>query len=199
MPAKSMLCPMPKRVGLVGAVGFLACLLGQTSLGQAQGIEITPFGGYRFGGDFFEIVTGQPVDTDGAPAVGGIVDYRTADRREADAVNDMLATNLARVRGLQVLSSARLYEVMGQIEGTPESRGVMAARAAQQAGATELLEGTTLRFPRDLPIIGSGPGHAALVARRTVAFHACDSAGAPHAYGSARRRPGPADRARVRR
>jgi len=37
---------------------------------RAQGIEITPIGGYRFGGDFFEIITDQPVDLDGAPAVG---------------------------------------------------------------------------------------------------------------------------------
>ena len=41
---------------------------------QAQGIEITPFGGYRFGGDFFELVAGRPVDTDGAPAIGATVD-----------------------------------------------------------------------------------------------------------------------------
>ena len=30
--------------------------------------------GYRFGGDFFEFITGQPVDTDGAPTVGAVVD-----------------------------------------------------------------------------------------------------------------------------
>jgi hypothetical protein len=37
---------------------------------HAQGVEIAPLGGYRFGGDFFELVTGQPVDLDGAPALG---------------------------------------------------------------------------------------------------------------------------------
>jgi hypothetical protein len=56
------------------AVVFVACLLGHASTALAQGIEITPFGGYRFGGDFFELVTGHAVDTDGAPAVGAIVD-----------------------------------------------------------------------------------------------------------------------------
>ena len=35
---------------------------------------MTPFVGYRFGGGFFERITGQPVDLDGAPAVGAIVD-----------------------------------------------------------------------------------------------------------------------------
>jgi hypothetical protein len=38
-----------------------------------QHVEVTPIGGYRFGGDFFERITGQPVDLDGAPAVGGVV------------------------------------------------------------------------------------------------------------------------------
>jgi hypothetical protein len=37
---------------------------------HAQGIEAAPFVGYRFGGDFFELVTGRAVDTDGAPAIG---------------------------------------------------------------------------------------------------------------------------------
>ena len=36
-------------------------------------IEIAPFGGYRFGGDFFELITGQRVDLDGAPAWGATV------------------------------------------------------------------------------------------------------------------------------
>jgi hypothetical protein len=58
---------------LAGAFLIVACL-GCASTLYAQGIEITPFGGYRFGGDFFELVTGQPVDADGAPAVGAIVD-----------------------------------------------------------------------------------------------------------------------------
>jgi hypothetical protein len=49
-------------------------MVGHIPTAHAQGVEITPFGGYRFGGDFFELVTGQPVDTDGAPAVGAIVD-----------------------------------------------------------------------------------------------------------------------------
>ena len=38
-----------------------------------QHVEVGPIGGYRFGGDFFERITGQPVDLDGAPAVGVVV------------------------------------------------------------------------------------------------------------------------------
>jgi hypothetical protein len=41
---------------------------------SAQGVEVTPFAGYRFGGDFFELITGQPVDLDGALALGLVVD-----------------------------------------------------------------------------------------------------------------------------
>lgn len=61
--------------------GFLsvASVLGSASTLQAQGIEITPFGGYRFGGDFFELIAGRPVDTDGAPAIGATVDVPLGD------------------------------------------------------------------------------------------------------------------------
>jgi hypothetical protein len=49
---------------------FAALLLVWVPDLRAQGIEVAPFGGYRFGGDFFEILSGRPVDTDGAPALG---------------------------------------------------------------------------------------------------------------------------------
>ena len=74
-------------------------------------------------------------------AVGRIVDYRTTGGREADAVGDMLGTNLARVRGLQVLSGARLYEVVAQLDDSKQPQTSLVARAAQRAGATQLLEG----------------------------------------------------------
>ena len=64
----------PSQSRVLSAISLVACLIGHASNTEAQGVEITPFGGYRFGGDFFEIVAGQPVDTDGAPAVGAIVD-----------------------------------------------------------------------------------------------------------------------------
>ena len=82
----SMLCGMPDRFRVVGAVLLLACLAGHPSAVHAQGIELTPFGGYRFGGDFFEIVTGQPVDTDGAPAVGAIVDIPLGNGLQVEGV-----------------------------------------------------------------------------------------------------------------
>ena len=39
----------------------------------AQTVEITPLAGYRFGNDIFENVTNRPVDLDGAPVFGGVV------------------------------------------------------------------------------------------------------------------------------
>jgi hypothetical protein len=62
------------RSRLVGALTVVVCLMGYASILSAQGVEVAPFGGYRFGGDFFEIVTGRPVDLDGAAALGVVVD-----------------------------------------------------------------------------------------------------------------------------
>jgi hypothetical protein len=56
------------------ALAALLCLLGAATPLRAQAVEITPFGGYRFGGDFFELITDQPVDLDGAVSFGAIVD-----------------------------------------------------------------------------------------------------------------------------
>ena len=45
----------------------------------AQTVEVSPVVGYRFGGDFFERVTSQPVDLDGAPAIGGVLNVAMHD------------------------------------------------------------------------------------------------------------------------
>jgi hypothetical protein len=62
-----------RRLLIVAAMAIIVCL-GHASAVYAQAVEITPLIGYRFGGDFFEIVTRQPVDLDGAPALGVVVD-----------------------------------------------------------------------------------------------------------------------------
>jgi hypothetical protein len=46
---------------------------------HAQGVEVAPFVGYRFGGDFFELVTGRAVDTDGTSAIGFSIDVPLPD------------------------------------------------------------------------------------------------------------------------
>jgi len=80
----------------------------------------------------------------GAPviAVGLIRDDSVSHSpRDAPTVAEMLATNLARVPGLTVLSTARMYELAG---GWRDSANASAAlgEAAQRAGATQLLQGT---------------------------------------------------------
>ena len=46
---------------------------------SAQTVEVAPFGGYRFGGDLFELSTNQPLDLDGAAVFGGAVDIAMPD------------------------------------------------------------------------------------------------------------------------
>jgi hypothetical protein len=45
----------------------------------AQTVEVATFGGYRFGGDFFELATNRLLDLDGAPVVGGAVNIAMSD------------------------------------------------------------------------------------------------------------------------
>jgi hypothetical protein len=54
----------------LGIVVATACFATSTA---AQPVEIAPVGGYRFGGGFFEQVTQQQVDLDGAPVFGIVV------------------------------------------------------------------------------------------------------------------------------
>ena len=57
-------------------MAWIACLPASAA---AQTVEIAPVGGYRFGGGFFERVTEQQVDLDGAPAVGLVVNVPLRD------------------------------------------------------------------------------------------------------------------------
>jgi hypothetical protein len=70
----------------IGAVALLVCGLGRASPLHAQEVEVTPFGGYRFGGDFFEIVTQQSVDVDGAPALGVVLNVPLSHGLQVEAL-----------------------------------------------------------------------------------------------------------------
>lgn len=65
---------MPNARGRLAGTTIVIALLACTAPLSAQGVEIAPFGGYRFGGDLFEIAAGRPLDTDGAPALGVVFD-----------------------------------------------------------------------------------------------------------------------------
>jgi hypothetical protein len=66
------------RIAMRTAVNAFAVLAGVGLVGtpvvSAQVVEVAPYGGYRFGGDVFEAVAGRPLDLDGAPAVGVVLD-----------------------------------------------------------------------------------------------------------------------------
>ena len=72
-------------------------------------------------------------------AVGSVRDDAARDSAASGAVlTDMLATSLARIRGLQVVANSRLLELIPR--GTDTVPGTL-TEAARQAGARELLEG----------------------------------------------------------
>jgi hypothetical protein len=54
-------------------------ILHAPALAAAQTVEVAPFGGYRFGGDLFELATNTALDLDGAPVVGGAVNIEMGD------------------------------------------------------------------------------------------------------------------------
>ena len=53
---------------------MVLALLWLAAPAAAQTMQVTPFGGYRFGGDLYEVATGAKLDIDGAPSVGAIGD-----------------------------------------------------------------------------------------------------------------------------
>ena len=69
--------------------------------------------------------------------------------RIGGVLTDMLATNLARVAGLPVLSNSRLFELMLPGQDTLKAGY---SEAARRAGATEILQGRTLSLHDALPI-----------------------------------------------
>ena len=80
-------------------------------------------------------------------AVGAIRDYAGAESTGvAPTVAEMLATNLARVPRLQVLSTARIYALLRPPQGTGREGAAM-QEAARAAHATQLLEGVLYRRP----------------------------------------------------
>ena len=74
-------------------------------------------------------------------AVGQIADYRGASASEVHPLADLLATNLARIPALRVVSSARIYEVMGQLGSAGTTDAGAYSAAARRAGASMLVDG----------------------------------------------------------
>lgn len=75
-----------KRSSRFAVIAFVICFAGSSSLLGAQSLELMPFGGYRFGGDFFELVAERPVDLDGSPAVGFVLNVPLSDGLQVEAM-----------------------------------------------------------------------------------------------------------------
>ena len=71
--------------GAFGAIA-LAILLACPSPLYAQGLELMPFAGYRFGGDFFELIARRPVDLDGSPTLGVVVNVPLSHGLQVEAL-----------------------------------------------------------------------------------------------------------------
>ncbi len=57
------------------AVLFAGLLLSAApQAARAQAVQVAPFGGYRFGGELYDLLAGVPLYIDGAPCVGVTVD-----------------------------------------------------------------------------------------------------------------------------
>src|SRR5262245_19260786 len=67
-------------------------------------------------------------------AVGRITDYTKTGGKPGLPISDMLATNLARASGVQVVSSARMYELLRQLATGGDTAAVV-VEAARKAGA----------------------------------------------------------------
>ena len=66
---------MPRRRSDLGVTVLAAAMCGGlTPTVYAQTVEIAPFGGFRFGSALVDTINGRPIDVDGAPAVGLVVD-----------------------------------------------------------------------------------------------------------------------------
>jgi tetratricopeptide (TPR) repeat protein/TolB-like protein len=115
-------------------------------------------------------------------AVGSIEPLGGADTLGVTgAIGDMLATNLARVPELRVVSTARMYEVMAQSRTKSDEPAAWVA-AARGAGAGELLEGGIHHAPNGLRLdlrrvdLRSGAVLAAYTVEGTNAFDLVDRA-----------------------
>ena len=87
---------------------------------------------------------------DAVIAVGRISDYRQPASSElARPLGDMLATNLARVPQLRVLSTARMYELLAESRRAGDTTSTATVTAARRAGARRLVDGALFRLADD--------------------------------------------------
>lgn len=87
----------------------LALLTSTSALAEQYGVEITPFGGYQFGGDFDDIETGADLELDETSAYGLMVDVDLDWERQVEVYFSRQETELQVESG--EFPSSRLFDV----------------------------------------------------------------------------------------
>ncbi len=105
-----------KRPSPLAAIAFVICFAGSSSLLGAQSLELMPFGGYRFGGDFFELVADRPVDLDGSPAVGFVLNVPLSDGLQVEAMVTHQNAHLS-MPARPFFPAARLHMTVDHLQG----------------------------------------------------------------------------------
>lgn len=90
---------------------------------NAQGVEVMPFSGYRFGGDFFELATGHPVDNDGAPAIGVVVNVPLDNGMQVEAMVTQQRASVPISAGPFTRATQRVTVGNAQVGGLQELHG----------------------------------------------------------------------------
>ncbi len=93
-------------------------------------VEVSAVAGYRLGGDFYEIASGRPVDADGAPSFGIVVNIPFTMDTQIEA---LVTHQQARFR-------------VPAIQGAPEARFRVTVDHYQVGGLTELGAGRARPF-----------------------------------------------------
>ncbi len=94
----------------VRRVMWATCLaVGLAQAGYADTIEITPFYGYRFGGEFEDADTGEHLDIRDSPCWGGILDVRLSKISQLEFYYSRQETELTFDEGL--FASTKLFDL----------------------------------------------------------------------------------------
>ena len=119
------------RVSLWAAVfAFLLCVTRVAEGQTVDRVEATAFGGYRFGGEFYEIASGRPVDADGAPSVGVVLNIPFTAETQIEAL---------------ITHQQARFTVPG-VEGAQGTRFRVTVNHYQVGGLTELATGRARPF-----------------------------------------------------
>jgi hypothetical protein len=141
-----------KRSATVLSIALIGCLAAPAPPVGAQGLELMPFGGYRFGGDFFEIATGHSADLDGSPALGFVVNVPLSNGLQVEALVTQqraqvpvaaapfgpealrrVTVGYAQVGGLQEFSEGRVRPFLTGVFGLTAIASTLTARSASRS------------------------------------------------------------------